>query len=384
VTTADVVVIGGGVIGSSVAYHLLEQRPRLRVVLLEREADVGMGATSKATGGVRHQFSTEANIRLTLLSYPYFTGARERLGRGVDFVAHGYLFVTSDPTTLAASARSVELQRSLGVRSRVLEPREMHAFLPQLVTEDLVGGSFCPDDGSADPYGLLRAFLAAARSRGLEVRTGEPVVAVLRDEERVTGVRTPRESYDAPVVVDCAGPHAHEVGALAGVEIPSRPHKRQVLVTEPLPGFPETFPLIVDLDTGWYVHRQGASAVLMGGTDKDRTPGHDISVDWDAFEPVLAAAARRVPPLAEAKVMRAYAGVRDLTPDYHGILDEAPGLRGFYFACGFSGHGFMHSPAIGRLMAELILDGRARSMDITPLSLARFAAGISTTEANMF
>jgi sarcosine oxidase subunit beta len=384
VTTADVVVIGGGVIGASVAYHLLERRARLRVILIEREADVGMGATSKATGGVRHQFSTEANIRLTLLSYPYFTEAPERVGRGVDFVAHGYLFVTGDPATLAASARSVELQRSLGVQSRILEPGEMHALLPQLVTADLVGGSFCAADGSADPYGLLRAFLAKARGHGLAVRTAEPVVAVVRDGERVTGVRTSRETYGAAVVVNCAGPHAHEVGALAGIEIPSRPYKRQVLVTEPIAGLPDVFPLVVDLDTGWYLHRQGPSAVLMGGTDRDRVPGFDTTVDWDAFDAVFAAATRRVPPLAEAKVMRAYAGVRDLTPDYHGILDEATGARGFYVACGFSGHGFMHAPAIGLVMAELILDGRARSMDIAPLSLARFVSGTVTTEANIF
>jgi glycine/D-amino acid oxidase-like deaminating enzyme len=384
VTTADVLVIGGGVIGASVAHHILERDPRLHVILLEREAQVGMGATAKATGGVRHQFSTEANIRLTLLSYPYFTEARERLGRSVDFVAHGYLFVTGRPEVLAASARSVERQQALGVRSRMLPPAEVAALLPALVTEDLAGGSFCPDDGSADPHGLLQAFLAIARGRGLEVRTGEPVVGVARAGERVMGVGTPREAYAAPVVVNCAGPHADQVGALAGVEIPSKPFKRQVVVTEPLPDFPPVFPLVVDLDTGWYVHRQGAAAVLMGGTDKDRAPGHDATVDWDALELVFRAAAHRAPPLAEAKVIRAYAGVRDLTADYHGILGEAPGAPGFYIACGFSGHGFMHAPAIGLLMAELILDGRPGSMDIAALSPGRFAAGPVTHEATMF
>ena len=383
-TTADILVIGGGVIGASVAYHLLEGDPRLHVVLLERETQVGMGATSKATGGVRHQFSTEANIRLTLLSYPYFAHARERLGRSVDFIAHGYLFVTGSPEVLAASARSVERQRSLGVRSRLLAPAEMAPLLPALVTDDLVGGSFCPDDGSADPHGLLQAFLGIARGRGLDVRTAEPVVGVERVAERVVGVRSTRDAYSAPVVVDCAGPHADAVGALAGVEIPSKPFRRQVLVTAPLPDFPPMFPLIVDLDTGFYVHRQGAAAVLMGGTDKDRAPGHDTTIDWDAFERVFHAAARRVPPLAEARVVRAYAGVRDLTPDYHGILGAAPGAPGFYVACGFSGHGFMHAPAIGLLMAELILAGRARSMDIAALSLARFGAGRVAREATMF
>ena len=383
-TTADVLVIGGGVIGASVAHHLLERSPRLRVILLEREGEVGTGATAKATGGVRHQFSTEANISLTLLSYPYFADARERLGRPVDFVAHGYLFVTGDPAILAASVRSVELQRSLGVRSRMLAPGEMPALLPALVTADLLGGTFCGDDGSADPHGLLQAFLALARARGLDVRTGEGVTGILKTGARVTGARSVRGEYAAPVVIDCAGPRGDEIGALAGVDIPSRPFKRQVLVTEPLPELPEVFPLVVDLDTGWYVHRQGASAVLMGGTDKDRHPGHDTTVDWEAFDLVFRAAARRVPPLAEARVMRAYAGVRDLTPDYHGILDQAAEAPGFYVACGFSGHGFMHAPAIGRLMAELVLDGRARSMDVAALSLARFARGPARPEANMF
>jgi sarcosine oxidase subunit beta len=157
-----------------------------------------------------------------------------------------------------------------------------------------------------------------------------------------------------------------------------------VLVAEPLPELPERFPLIVDLDSGWYVHRQGKSSLLMGGTDKDLHPGLDTAVDWEAFEPVFTAAGKRVPPLALAKVVRAYAGIRDLTPDYHGILGEAPQTPGFYVACGFSGHGFMHAPAVGLLMTELILDGRATSMEIGPLALDRFRGGAPVPEANMF
>ncbi|MBI2153161.1 MAG: FAD-binding oxidoreductase [Candidatus Rokubacteria bacterium] len=382
--TADVIVVGGGVIGGSIAYHLLARDPRLKVILLEKEAEVGTGATSKATGGVRHQFSTETNIRLTQLSYPYFADAERVLGRSVDFIPHGYLFVTTEPGTFEQLKKNVALQRRRGVRSRLIDPREMKAMLSQLVVDDLLGGTFCPDDGSADPYGLLQGFLALARERGLRVLTSEPVVSVSREGERVVGVETPRDRYRAPVVVNAAGPYADRVGALVGVAIPSKPYRRQVLVTDPLPDFPEVFPLIVDLDTGWYVHRQGKSAVLMGGTDKDEHPGYDTTVDWEAFDLVFKAAGKRVPPLADAKVMRAYAGVRDLTPDYHGILCAARDPQGFYIACGFSGHGFMHSPAIGLLMAELILDGRATSMDIGGLSLERFKAGTVSTEANMF
>lgn len=380
----DVVIVGGGIIGASVAYHLLERDPRLAVVLLEKEAEVGAGSTSKATGGVRHQFSTETNIRLTQLSYRYFTDAEDILGRSVDFVRHGYLFVTTNSETLQQSKRSVALQQSLGVGSEVLAPAQIQRHLESLVTSDLVGGTFCADDGSADPYGMLQGFLAIARSCGLQVLVEHPVVGMVKEGERITGVRTPQGVFSAPVVINCAGPHADQVGALAGVEISSKPYRRQVMVTDPLPILPEVFPLIVDLDTGFYVHRQGKSAVLMGGTDKDIKPGLDMTVDWEAFEAVFKAAAKRVPPLAEAKVMRAYAGVRDLTPDYHGILGPARRAPGFYVACGFSGHGFMHAPAIGILMAEIVLDGRATSMDIDALSLDRFGAGRLHAEANMF
>lgn len=382
--TADVIVIGGGILGGSVAYHLLERDPRLSVILLEREPEVGCGATSKATGGVRFQFSTETNVRLTQLSYPYFADAEAILGRTVDFVRHGYLFVTADADTLARSRDSVALQQSLGVRSEVLAPAEIQSHLDALVVSDLLGGTFCPDDGSADPHAMLQAFLARARDRDLQVLVWQAVNRILREGDRVVGVRTATHEYRAPVVINCAGPHADEVGAMAGLDIPSKPYRRQVMVTEPLPTLPEVFPLIVDLDTGFYAHRQGKSAVLLGGTDKDIKPGHDTTVDWDAFGLVFEAARRRVPPLADAKVMRAYAGVRDLTPDYHGILGPVAAAPGLYVACGFSGHGFMHAPAIGRLMAEIVLDGHASSMDIGALSLDRFGHGRLAAEANMF
>jgi sarcosine oxidase subunit beta len=382
--TADVLVIGAGIIGGSIAFHLLERDPRLRVVVLEKESAPGTGATSKATGGVRFQFSTEANVRLTQLSYRYFTHDREILGCSVDFTRHGYLFVTSHAATLEQCRRNVAMQHGLGVASEILTPAQIQTHLAQLATDDLLGGSFCADDGSADPYSMLQGFLARARDRGLRLLTGHPVTGIAKAGDRIASVGTPYGDFSAPVVIDCAGPYADQIGAMAGVEIPSKPYRRQVMVTEPLPVLPPVFPLIVDLDTGFYVHRQGQSAVLMGGTDKDIKPGLDTEVDWDAFDAVFRAAARRVPPLAESKVMRAYAGVRDLTPDYHGILGPAAQVPGFHVACGFSGHGFMHAPAIGILMTELALDGRAASMDTGALSLDRFAAGGLRAEANMF
>jgi len=323
-------------------------------------------------------------VRLTQLSYRYFIHDREILGHSVDFVRHGYLFVTTSPATLEQSRRSVDLQRGLGVGSEVLTPAEIQRHLAPLVTDDLMGGTFCADDGSADPYSMLQGFLSVGKARGLRLLTDCAVTGLVKTAGRVTGVRTRHGDWSAPIVIDCAGPHADEIGAMAGVDIPSRPYRRQVMVTEPLPILPAVFPLVVDLDTGFYVHRQGLSAVLMGGTDKDIKPGHDTTVDWEAFDAVFRAAALRVPPLADAQVMRAYAGVRDLTPDYHGILGPVRDAPGLHVACGFSGHGFMHAPAIGILMTEILLDGRASSMDIGALSLDRFGAGALRAEANMF
>jgi len=294
--TADVVIVGAGIIGGSIAFHLLERDPRLRIVMLEKEAEPGTGATSKATGGVRFQFSTEANVRLTQLSYRYFTHSEAVLGSPVDFLRHGYLFVTTEAATLEQCRRNVALQRGLGVPSELLTPGAIQDHLDCLVTRDLVGGSFCPDDGSADPYSMLRAFLARARGRGLRLLTDHPVVGLVREGERVTGARTPHGDWSAPLVIDCAGPYADQIGAMADVSIPSKPYRRQVMVTEPLPILPEVFPLIVDLDSGFYVHRQGRSAVLMGGTDKDIKPGLDTEVDWDAFDTVFRAAAVRCRP----------------------------------------------------------------------------------------
>lgn len=382
--TADIVVIGGGIIGCSIAYHLLARSPGLRLILLEREAELGTGATARATGGIRHQFSSETNVRLTQLSLPTFLRFEEGFGRSVDFVPHGYLFATAEPDRLEGYREAVALQQSLGVRSRLVFPDEMRALLPQLAIADLLGGSFCPDDGSADPHGALQGFLGRARDLGAQVLTRAEVIGIDREGERVTGVRTATERYAAPVAINAAGPFADQIARLVGIDLPSRPYRRQVLVVEPLPELPEVFPLTVDGDTGFYVHRQGRSALVMGGTDKDSRPGTEITVDWEAFEPVMRAAARRVPPLAEAKVMRAYAGLRDLTPDYHGILGQIPEVPGFYVACGFSGHGFMHAPAIGRLMAELIVDGQARSLDLAPLAPERFRTGEIQAEAQVF
>ncbi len=372
---ADVLIIGGGIIGMSVAYHLLRKMPDLRVAVLEKEEAPGLGATSKATGGIRYQFSTPTNIQLSLLSRPEWETFGEQFGVDMGYTRHGYLFVTASPETMAGLQGQATLQQGLGVPTQVLTPADIHALVPAMHTSDLCGGTICPWDGSGDPYSALTGYWHRARELGARVLTDCPVTAVTRAADRVTGVRTPRGDWAAPVVVNAAGPYAGEVGRLAGVDVPVQPYKRSVFVAAPLPELGARLPLCVDLDTGWYVHQDRQGNLLLGGTDKISYPGYDTVVNWDDLQRVLTAGVQRFPGLEQAQVGRAYAGLREITPDFHAILGPAPELFGFYLACGFSGHGFMHAPAAGRLTAEFILDGSARSLNAAPLLLERFRTG---------
>lgn len=384
VERADILVIGGGIIGMSVAYHLLRRAPGLRVTVLEKEGAPGTGATARATGGIRFQFSSPVNIRLSLLSHPEWEGFAGEFGVEIGLVRHGYLFVTGRPETAAAFQEQAALQRSLGVPTQLLTPAEVQALVPAMRTDDLAAGSFCPWDGSADPHSALLGYWQRARELGARLLTDCPVTAVLQAGGRVTGVRTPRGDLAAPVVVNAAGPHAGEVGRLAGVAVPVQPYKRSVFVAAPLPELDRRLPLCVDMDTGWYVHREPGGHLLLGGTDKVTHPGFDTAVHWDDLQRVTGAAVRRMPCLEHARVARAYAGLREITPDFHAILGPVPELAGFYLACGFSGHGFMHAPAAGRLTAEFILDGGARSLDAAPLLLERFRSGRAEAEQAAF
>lgn len=383
--TVDVVIAGGGIIGVSTAYHLLVRRPGLRVVVLEREAQLGTGATSKATGGIRHQFSTPVNVRLTQLSYPEFLRFPEEHGQEIGFRQNGYLFCSAQAETWAQMERGAELQRSLGVPVRTLAPDEIGAIVPDLRTEDLRGATYCAIDASASPSDALHGYLASARARGAEIVTRSAVIGIETAGARVRAVRTPDETYATEFLVDAAGPNVADVGLLAGVEIPARPFRRQVFVMAADAAVPTGMPVTVDMDSGWYFHQEAGGRLLFGGTDKDNRPGIEPAVDWDGFDAVAHAALARAPALAErARISGAYCGIRTLTPDHHAIVGPVPGLAGFLIATACNGHGFMHAPAVGMLLAEEILDDGARSLDLAPLSIERFAAGRHVDEAATF
>ncbi len=381
--TADVVIVGAGVAGASVAYHLKDLNPRLRIVVLEARAFPGTGETAKATGGVRLQFGTEANIRLSQLSLPYFLEFRERFGMDPGFRQHGYLFLTASPDRWESLQRQTELQHQLGVPTQQLVPDDIAALHPAVRVDDLIGGTYCPLDGSLDPHTVVQGFLGRFRDLGGEVVTDCPVTGLSTLDGPTWQVQTPEQMWASHAVVLAAGPWTREVAALAGVNVPVYPYHRQVFVVERPSAMPSTAPLTVDVDTGWYAHTHGHE-VLLGGTDKDDRPGMEATVDWDRFARVHEATLRRMPVLVNAKVLRAYAGARSLTPDHHPILGPVPEFFGLYLACGFSGHGVMHSPAVGLLLAEWIVYGTPRTWDATHLTLERFRAGRVIEESAVF
>jgi sarcosine oxidase subunit beta len=374
--TADVVIIGGGIVGSSVAWHLTESGCR-NVLAIERESQQGLGSTGKSMGGVRAQFSTAVNIRMSLYSIPVFAAFEEITGYPSGYKPHGYLFVATAPGHIEYLRRNSELQAALGLRSvEILGPEEILRRVPQLRSEDIVGGSFCATDGFVDPYSVMKGFMAAAAERGARLWRGTEVTGIDVDERGVAGVRTTNGRVAARVVVNAAGPWAAQIAAMAGAELPVVPLRRMLVPTEPFPGLPERLPMVIDMATGFHFRPEGLG-LLMAWNDPEETPGFKSGVDPAFIEKILTRAVNRVPCFEALQVnpRRAWAGHYEVTPDHHAIIGPAPGVPGLFFVNGFSGHGVMHSPASGRIAADLILRGTSSLLDARDLRVERFAEG---------
>jgi sarcosine oxidase subunit beta len=374
--TADVVIIGGGIVGSSVAYHLAE-RGCANVLVVEREAHQGKGSTGKSMGGVRAQFSTPVNIQMSLHSIDFFSKFDEVVGHPADYRPHGYLFAATNQRHLEYLKANRERQIALGVKNVSLVTREeIKEIVPQLRTDDIVGGTFCPTDGFVDPHSVMMGFMLRARERGARLWLGARVTGIEVEGGRVAAVETTRGRIATRAVVNAAGAWAAGVAEMAGAELPVEPLRRQLVPTEPFAGLPQRFPMVIDMSTGFHFRREGLG-ILLAWNDPEETPGFKTEFDASFVEKILTRAASRVPCLAEAQVnaRRAWAGLYEMTPDHHAIIGESPTVGGLYFANGFSGHGVMHSPATGRIVSELILDGRASLLDAAPLGVERFAEG---------
>lgn len=379
--SADVVIIGGGIIGVSIAVHLAE-RGMNDIVVLERDA-VASGATSQATGGIRQQFTTESQIRLSVESVRFYERFAERVGHPLDFRQVGYLFLLSTPGQYNAFRQATALQNSLGVPSEMISPEAIARRHLMIDTTGIVGGAFCPTDGVAAPADAAYGLAARCRELGVRICEGVEVTAIEQADVRVTGVRTSAGVIACGNLVNAAGPWAAPVAAMAGLDIPVTAHPRQVFRLQRLPELPSDFPFTIDLRSGTYVHQE-QSATLLGGGDRDAPSGGEPVVNWDRFETTALAASRWLPAVAEAEVRSGWCGLREMTPDDHPILGPAPGLRGMWLAVGFSGHGFMHAPAAGRILAEWMMTGRAADFDPTPFALDRFERRQLAQDAAVF
>jgi sarcosine oxidase subunit beta len=377
VESYDVVIVGGGVIGASVAWHLAV-RGCTRVLVLDAASGPGQGSTGRATGGFRCQFGSEPPIRLSLLSREKLLRFADEVGVDPGYRACGYLFLAEREATLAALLDAQALQHSLGVsearRVTVDEAREIN---PAIAAEGLVGGVYSPTDGFIRPLEMLRGYTEAAGRLGVRFEYGAPVRGLRVHDGRVASVRTDAGEFGAGVVVNAAGPWAGRIAAMAGIDIPVYPLRRQVALTEPFAGLPECMPLTAFVDAHFHLRVRDGRVLLLWSDPPNAADPFDVTFD-DAWLPQVTARAHRwIPSLREARVDRAacVAGLYEMSPDRHVLLGPAPGVENLLLANGSSGHGVMHSPALGQLVAEMILDGSARSMDVHPLRPSRFAEG---------
>lgn len=380
--TADVVIVGGGIVGVSAAYHLASAGAG-RVVLIEREQAVGRGSTGACAGGFRHQFSSRINIELSLASVPMIVGFAEEHGLPLDVWRDGYLFVVRGRQLLQEYRAAAELQRSMGVDVRELAPDEAAALVPGLSTEGVTGAMICDRDGIADPGGLTEGYATLARRAGAELRLGTAVTRVRVAGGRAIGVVTAAGDVDAAVVIDAAGAWAAAVASTAGVDLPIEPVPRNVVTTGPFPGVPQRRTLVIDAESSFYFHREAEGVLMgMGGGPGERS---SFSTEVDrrfVEEELLPTAVRVFPPLERAGLASMWAGLYEMTPDRHPIVGPTP-VEGLFVAAGFSGHGFQHAPIVGKLVAELVVEGTAHSVGIEDLSLERFAAGTPAAERNV-
>ena len=378
--SASVVVIGAGCIGAAIAYHLALRGVK-DVVVLEKEPFAGAGSTSKAAGGIRAQFSTPINVRISMMAIEAYERFAEEMETDPVFFQVGYMFVLADPERWESFQRQAEMQRGLGLAVETLSPEGARARVPELNIEDVVGATFCPRDGLGNPHEITQAFVAQARRRGVDFRFTEPALGIELDAGRVASVRTAAGAIATPMVVNAAGPYAAQVAAWAGVTLPVSPIRRHCFTTEPLPFVRPDLPMIVDMASGVYMHRE-SGGMLLGLANREEPPGFDTSVNWDLLERVVEPAIHRMPALEVAEISNAWAGLYESTPDHNAVLGSPASVQGLMLANGFSGHGLMHAPAVGRLIAEWIVDGRP-SLDLRPLRLERFAEHETLVEANV-
>ncbi|MFF8726479.1 NAD(P)/FAD-dependent oxidoreductase [Streptomyces sp. NPDC015171] len=376
---ARVVIVGGGVMGTSIAWHLARAGVP-DVVLVERD-ELAAGSTSKAAGGVRAQFSDELNVRLGARSLKAFGRFEQEVGQDIGLHRVGYLFLLSTREELASFETSVRMQNALGVPSRLLTPKEARRLSPLITTDGLLAAAYSPDDGHCTPEAVVHGYASAARAHGARVLRHTELTGIELHGDTITAVSTTLGRIETDTVICAAGAWSRAVGAMVGVDLPVQPLRRQIAVTGPVPDLPPGLPMTIDFTSSLYFHREGPG-LLVGMSDPDVPPGFATGPQ-DRWIPRLAdAMRRRAPALLDLPRTGGWSGLYENTPDHNALIGEASTVSRFLYATGFSGHGFLQGPAVGEVVRDLYL-GRAPFLDIGPLSAGRFAAGAPRPEANV-
>lgn len=378
-TAADVVVVGGGVIGLSTAYHLARAGVE-RVVLLERDA-FGGGSTCKAAGGVRANFSDEVNVALGLRSLETFERFPREFGQEIDLHQPGYLFLIDNDDALAVFRANAELHRSLGVESRLIDPEEARRLSPLISTEGLIAALHTPRDGHCTPESVVLGYARAARRAGATLLSGCEVTGVGTDGDRIVSVRTTAGEIATPHLICAAGAWSRGLGELVGVDLPVTPLRRQIAVTEPIPDLPQDLPFTIDFHTSMYFHREG-TGLLLGMPEREDSWSFDLSRNPDWLGDLAEAMEHRLPSLEDVGLAQGWAGLYEMTPDHNALIGRSSSVPGFWYATGFSGHGFLMGPAVGEVMRDLYL-GHSPFVDVSGLSADRFQRSDVRPEINI-
>jgi sarcosine oxidase, subunit beta len=377
---AEVVIVGGGVMGTAIAWHLA-QAGVTDVLVLEAN-ELGSGSSGKPLGGVRAQFSSPANVRLGARSLAAYQDFAERTGVQIGLEQVGYLFLLRTPEAVAGFEASVQMQNDLGVPSRMISAAEARRLNPYLDADGVIAAAWSAQDGYAHPGSVVHGYAAAAERLGVRFRTGSPVIGIDRTGAEITAVRTATGPIATGTVICAAGAWSARIGAMAGVDLPVEPLRRQIAFTAPLTPRPPRIPFTIDFDSTFYFHRAGDGGLLLGIADPDQPVGFHIDYDESWLPLLRAATARCAPALAQVPLVRGWAGLYEMTPDCNALIGQSPTVSRFLYAAGFSGHGFLQAPATGEIVRDLYL-GVPPFCDVSGFDALRFAETAERTELNI-
>lgn len=367
---ANVVIIGGGIVGCSIAYNLARMGCK-NIVLFEKNA-LASGATGRCGAGIRQQFGTEMNCILARESIKIFENLSQELDYDIELNQGGYLILAYTEKEVNQFKKNITLEQSLGINARLITMQEAQDIVPPLNTEGLLGATFCPTDGHANPFNTNFAYAEAAQRLGVKINNFTEVKEIKIENDRIVSVSTNQGEVFTPIVINAAGGYASEIGKMVGVDIPVYSQRHQILITEPID--PLFRPMLMSFSANFYCQQTPHGSIIMGFGNPDEPKGHDIGSSWQFAHEMAQKITAVVPLLKEVSMVRQWSGLYNISPDSQPILGEHPRIKGFYMAVGFSGHGFMLAPIVSRLMAELILKSQS-SIPIDKLNIGRFERG---------